>query len=106
MFTSHFFDDDTLDEDNSQLESRLAVALDIDQTCRILDMSRSPVQARSVSTGSIGSKRRYPYVKPRTRWMNGQWVQEGPQSRKSIIVLLTRSPRGPLYPPAPIILSK
>lgn len=83
MFTSHFFDDDTVDQDNSQLESRLAVALEIDQTCRVLDISRSPVQARNISTGSIGIKRKYPYVEPRTRWMNGQWVQEGLKLRKS-----------------------
>lgn len=91
MFTSHFFDDDTLDQDNSQLESRLAVALDIDQTCRILDISRSPAQVRSVSTGSIGTKRKYPYFESRTRWMNGQWVQKGSQSRESTSPLLAIS---------------
>ena len=85
MFTSHFFDDDTLDQDNSQLESRLAVALDIDQTCRILDIPRTPVQTRSASTGSIATKRKYPYVEPRTRWMNDQWVREGSQSRESTL---------------------
>ena len=82
MFTSHFFDEDTLEQDNGQLESRLAVALDIDQTRRILDISRSPVQGRSVSTGSIGTKRKFVYFEPRTRWMNGQWVQEGSRFRK------------------------
>lgn len=89
MFTAHFFDDDTLDQDNSQLESRLAIALDIDQTCRILDISRTPAQTRSASTGSIGTKRKYPYVKPRTRWMNNQWVRDGPQSRESTLSLVT-----------------
>ena len=82
MFTSHFFDDDTLEQDDGQLESRLAVALDIDQTSRVLNISRSPVQPRSVSTGSIGTKRKYFYIEPRTRWMNGQWVQEGSQLRE------------------------
>ena len=82
MFTSHFFDEDTLEQDNGQLESRLAVALDIDQTRRILDISRSPVRGRSVSTGSIGMKRKYVYFEPRTRWMNGQWVQEGSRLRE------------------------
>lgn len=85
LFTSHFFDDDTLEQDNSQLESRLAVALDIDPTCRILDISRSPVQGRSVSTGSIGTKRKYAYIEPRTRWMNSQWVQEGSQRREATL---------------------
>ena len=82
LFTSHFFDEDTLEQDNSQLESRLAVALDIDQTRRILAISRSPAQGRSVSTGSIGTKRRYVCFEPRTRWMNGQWVQEGSRLRE------------------------
>lgn len=85
MFTSHFFDVDTLEQDNSQLESRLAVALDIDPTCRVLDISRSPVRGRSVSTGSIGTKRKYGYIEPRTRWMNDQWVQEGSQRREATI---------------------
>lgn len=80
MFTSHFFDDHTLDEDNSQLEGRLAVALDIDQTRKVLEISRSSVQARSVSTGSIGIKRNHSYVESRTRWMNDQWVQDDSQS--------------------------
>ena len=88
MFTAHFFDDDVSDQDNSQLESRLAVALDIDQTRKILNISRSPMNGRSVSTGSIGTKRKYPYVLPQTRWMNGQWVQEGSQRRETPCFLL------------------
>ena len=85
MFTSHFFDDDTSDLDNSQLESRLAVALEIDQTSRVLNIAKDPVQARSVSTGSIGIKRKYPYVEPRTRWVNNQWVQDSSRSRKTTL---------------------
>ena len=92
MFTSHFFDDDTLDIENSQMEGRLAVALDIDQTCKVLDISRSPVQTRSLSTGSIGTKRKSPYVEARTRWMNGQWTQEGSQSREYTVDLLATNP--------------
>ena len=84
LFTSPFFDGDTLDQDNSQLESRLAVALDIDQTSRILNISRSPVQGRTISADSNATQQKCPYVKPRTRWMNGQWVQEGLQSRESV----------------------
>ena len=83
MFTSHFFDDDTSELDNSQLESRLAVALEIDQTSRILNIARGPVQARSVSTSSIGTKRKFPYVEPRTRWVNGQWTQDSSRSCKT-----------------------
>ena len=88
MFTSHFFDDDTLEQDNSQLEGRLAIALNIDQTCRVLNIPGSPVQDRSVSTGSIGTKRKYPSLEPRTRWINCQWVQEGSQPREATLSLL------------------
>ena len=85
MFTSHFFDDDTSELDNSQLESRLAVALEIDQTSRVLNIARDPVQTRSVSTGSIGIKRKYPHVEPRTRWVNNQWVQDSSRPRKTTL---------------------
>ena len=87
MFTSHFFEDDTPDQDNTQLENRLAVALDIDQTSRVLNISRSPTQGTSVSTGSIRSKRKFPYVEPQTRWMNSQWVQERSHSREVTLPL-------------------
>lgn len=87
MFTSHFFDDHVLDEDNNQLEGRLAVALDIDQTCKVLDISKSSVQARSVSTGSIGVKRNHSYVEARTRWINDQWVREDSRLREFTISL-------------------
>ena len=85
MLTAHFFDDDAPDQDNNQLESRLAIALGIDQVCRTLDISRSPVQARSASTGSIGTKRRYSSDEPRTRWMHGQWDSEGAHSGKFLL---------------------
>ena len=93
MFTAHFFDDDAPDQDNNQLESRLAIALGIDQICRTLDISRNPVQARSVSTGSMRTKRRSSSDEPRTRWMHGQWDVEGAHSGKltlfmSAIVLI------------------
>ena len=87
MFTAHFFDDDAPDQDNNQLESRLAIALGIDQTCRTLDISRSPVQARSASTGSIGTKRRSSTDEPRTRWMHGQWDVEGAHLGKLTLFL-------------------
>lgn len=81
MYSSQFFDDDTSDQDLERMEARLAAALDIDQTVRILDISRSPQSPRSASTGGIGSKRKRPYVEPRTRWKYGDWMREGSQSR-------------------------
>ena len=88
MFTSHFFDDDTSESDNSQLEGRLAVALEIDQTSRVLNIARDPAQARSVSTGSIGVKRKYLDIESRTRWVNGQWVQDSLHSRKTALCVV------------------
>ena len=91
MVTAHFFDDDAPDQDNNQLESRLAIALGIDQVCRTLDISRSPVQARSASTGSIGTKRRHSSDEPRTRWMYGQWDVEGAHLGKLTLSYLQSS---------------
>lgn len=82
MYLSHFFDDDTSEQDLERMEARLAAALDIDQTARVLDISRSPHSPRSASTGSIGLKRKRHYVEPRTRWRYGDWVQEGSKPRK------------------------
>ena len=84
MYTSQFFDDNTSDQDLERMEARLAAAFDIDQTVRMLDFSRFPESSRSLSTGGIGSKRKRPYVEPRTRWMYGNWINEEYQSRKCI----------------------
>ena len=81
MYTSQFIDDDTIDQDHfDRMEARLAAALDIDQTVRILNTSCLPQSPRSVSTGAIGFKRKRPFIESRTRWKNGDWVREGSQS--------------------------
>lgn len=82
MYVSQFIDDDRSDQGMDRMEARLAAALDIDQTARVLDISRSSPSPRSVSTGSIGVKRKRQYVEPRTRWRYGDWVQEGSVSRE------------------------
>lgn len=82
MYTSRFLDGETPDQDLERLEGRLAVALDIDQTSRMLDIPSSPKQVGYASPGSVASKRRYPFIDGRTRWENGAWVQEGPPSRE------------------------
>lgn len=82
MYLSHFIDDDTSDQGMDRMEARLGAALDIDQTARVLDISRSSPSPRSVSTGSIGVKRKRQYVEPRARWRYGDWVQEGSVSRE------------------------
>lgn len=82
MYVSQFFDDDTSDQDMDRMEARLAAALEIDRTARVLDISRSSPSPRSVSTSIIGVKRKHQYVEPRTRWKYGDWVQESSGSRE------------------------
>ena len=88
LYTSQFFDSDTLDQDMEQFEGRLAAALEIDQTSRVLQFTKPIAPARSVSTGVIGTKRKNLYVQPRTRWMNGEWTPEGSNSRESLSQVL------------------
>lgn len=80
MYTTQFFDDDISRRDGERLEARLAAALKIDQTSRILDVRTSV--PRSVSTGIIGVKRKHLYIEPRTRWKDGEWTLEGIRSRE------------------------
>ncbi len=82
LYTSQFLHKDILDQDLERMEGRLAEALEIDQTSRILKISRTPAQSRSISTGAIGVKRKRVYVQPRTRWRNGEWTVEGSRSRE------------------------
>lgn len=82
MYTSRFLDGETPDQDLERLEGRLAAALDIDQTSRMLDIPFSPKLAGHASTGSSSSKRRYPFIDSRTRWEHGAWVQEGAPLRE------------------------
>ena len=95
MFTSHFFDDDLLDHSMERMESRLAAALDIDLTSRVLNNSRLSPTTRSASTSSFGVKRKAPYTAPRTHWKHGEWTQGGSQSRKSTHPLVTPLPQAP-----------
>ena len=77
MHESRFLDDLSTDQDVDQIEQRLAAALDIDQTTRILENSKPYADSRCVSTGSIGIKRKRLYLEQKTTWKDGQWVQEG-----------------------------
>lgn len=84
MFASQFLDDLPPDQNMEGIESRLSAALDIDQASRVLNFAPCEVQPRSVTTGSIGLKRKSPYIEPRTVWKEGAWVNEGsPQCKHS-----------------------
>ena len=85
MHTSHFYDEDILDHSLGRMESRLAAALDIDLTSRVIDTSRP---ARSVSVNATGTKRKYVHNDPRIRWKHGIWTQGAFQPCMSLCFLL------------------
>ena len=74
MHTSRFFERNSPELDRGRLERRLAAALDIDQTIKVLNHSRSPERGRSSIRSGIGSISRS-CPPGRTIWENGQWVR-------------------------------
>ena len=80
LYTSRFLEGETPDQDLERLEGRLAIALELDQTSRVLEIPASPARARYVATDSVASKRKFPFIDSRTRWKEGAWVQEGKSS--------------------------
>lgn len=82
MYTTNFLEGNSKELDNELLEARIAVALEIDQTNRLLNTSRSPERGRSTSCNLAGIKRKVPDKESRTRWINEEWVQEYSPSRK------------------------
>jgi len=95
MYTSQFLGDLSTDKDVEIMEKRLAAALDINRTCRVFDLSQLAEERRSVSTGSIGLKRKRIFVEPRTVWRDGEWVREGSSSREYSIWEMAGDPRRP-----------
>lgn len=82
IYKTNFLVGNSNELDNELLEARIAVALEIDQTNRLLNTSRSPERGRSASCNLAGIKRKVPDKELRTRWLNGEWVQEYSPSRK------------------------
>lgn len=82
IYTTNFLVGSPNELDTELLEARIAVALEIDQTNRLLNTSRSPERRRSASCNTAGIKRKVPDKESRTRWINGEWVQEYSPSRK------------------------
>ena len=84
MYTSHFYDEDILDHGSERMESRLAAALDIDLTSRVIDTSRTVRSNRSVSVNAAGVKWKSVNSDSRIRWKHGEWAHDGFQSRMSL----------------------
>lgn len=82
IYTTNFLVGSPDELDTELLEARIAVALEIDQTNRLLNTSRSPERGRSASCNTAGIKRKVPDKESRTRWINGEWVHEYSPSRK------------------------
>ena len=76
MFSSHFFERETLDESAERFEGRLAIALEIDQTNRTLETQQSPTRGKrpGLSRGSTAPGRLSNSF--RTRWEHGRWVSD------------------------------
>ena len=83
MYESHFLDDLSTDQDVDQMERRLATALDIDQTSKVLNISRPLENPRIVSTGSVGIKSKRLYLETRHEWKDSAWTLDGISSCKS-----------------------
>ena len=82
MYTSKFFGTETPDQDLDRHERRIALALDIDQTNRILDIPQSPSKEEVDSPRLGRTKRKLDHVEPLPIWQNGQWVKERSLSRE------------------------
>ena len=83
MYDSQFLDDLSIDQDVDQMERRLAAALDIDQTSKVLNISRSPENSGVKSIGSLGMIRRRLYLGPRQQWKDSAWTQNSLSSSES-----------------------
>ena len=77
MYDSHFLDDLSTDQDVDQMERRLASALGIDRTLRVLENTTRVENSRVVSTGSIGIKRKHIFLEQHAAWKGGEWIQSG-----------------------------
>ncbi|KAL9104776.1 MAG: hypothetical protein Q9163_000326 [Psora crenata] len=76
MYESHFLDDLPTDQDVDQMERRLAAALQIDQTSKVLNISRPLGKPSIVSTGPIGAERKQLYLEPWHKWADSAWTQD------------------------------
>ena len=81
MYTSNFFEEDKSQQDRDYLEGRLAVALNIDRTTRLLKIHQS-LDFSHPEPSSVGKKGPGPKQEPRTKWINGEWTREESPSRK------------------------
>lgn len=87
MYTSRFLDKESPEEDRNRLEGRLAAALDIDPTSRVLSHSHPAERGRSMVSNALDSGLR---LSQKTIWTNGQWVRPTSSSRKYFYLLVSQ----------------
>ena len=75
MYTAGFLDEHNQDQEMETIENRIARALAIDRTERLISTVQSLREPRSASTGSVGLKRKSASEGPKTTWINGEWVR-------------------------------
>ena len=75
MYTAEFLDRNTQDQEIETMENRVARALDINRTERLINTNRSVREPRRTSTGSIGLKKKHYHDGYKTKWVNGEWVR-------------------------------
>ena len=75
MYTADFLDQRSPGQEIETLEHRVARALDIDRTERLIHTNRSTGESRRASTGSVGLRPSQIQAGPRTEWINGEWYQ-------------------------------
>lgn len=86
LYTAKFSEKDTPEDDQDTYENRLAIALDIDRSRKVLDFSRSQKSKMPV----IGTKRKRGEIVSRTQWKYGEWTRQGDISRKQSHGLLRK----------------
>lgn len=97
MYTSNFFQNKAVDQNNENHEGRLAIALEINQTRKFLSASQPLENEGRIKSALTGMKRKVPYVEPRTEWINGKWDQRGSPSRRHSVDLYCKNRITGLY---------
>ena len=75
MYIADFLEEHTQDQEIETMQNRIAEALGIDQTERLISTVRTLGEVRSASTGSIGLQKKQSSEVTKTKWINGEWVR-------------------------------
>ncbi|KAL8739880.1 MAG: hypothetical protein Q9190_007358 [Brigantiaea leucoxantha] len=82
LYTTTFVEQNSSEDDLERYEGRLAVALDIDRTRKMLDHSLSSERNRSLNM--VGTSPENLRARSTTQWKYDRWVREGDNLRKPL----------------------